>query len=342
MKMKRIIWASMLLGLAAIIMPALFLGEGAQGQEAVEYEPPMPIQSQPIEASPVPDSTVQAYESKTDSETVFSVSDNGAIREVTMADYLPMALAAEMPVSFGSEALKAQAVAARTYIMYCTKHKNPKHPDAAICTQSGCCLAYADEGTLRGAWGGEYEANLETIKAAVSATDGQILTYAKSPILASFHSSSAGRTESGSELWGDVPYLISVESPETAQDVPDFVTTVEVSQGDFKDTILLLKPEATFSENPAEWLGSVELDDSSRVRSIIIGAVTLTGSEMRSLFDLRSTAFTVEYTNNVFLFTVTGYGHGLGMSQYGANVMSKNGFTYKEILLHYYPQTQLQ
>lgn len=338
MKMKRIIWASMLLGLAAIIMPALFLKEGAAGQEAAEYEPPVPIQSQNLE---VP-STVQAYESSSDAETVFSVLDGGEIREVSMADYLPAALAAEMPVSFGSEALKAQAVAARTYIMYCTQHKNPKHPDAAICSQAGCCLAYADEGTLRGAWGASYDDNLEIIKAAVSSTDGQLLIYAKAPILASFHSSSCGKTESGSELWGDVPYLISVDSPETAEDVPDFVTTAEVSQADFKDTILLLKPEAVFAENPAEWLGAAELDDSSRVRSIIVGGVSITGSEMRSLFDLRSTAFTVEFKNNNFLFTVTGYGHGLGMSQYGANVMAKNGFTYKEILLHYYPDTQLQ
>lgn len=340
--MKRIIWASILLGLAAIILPALFLRADVQGREALDYEPPMPTQTQAVQVSGAPNENVQAYAGGSDAETVFTVLDNGELRDVSMADYLPLALAAEMPVSFGSEALKAQAVAARTYIIYCTEHENPKHPKADICSDSGCCLAYADEGTLRGAWGSDYEANLEIVRTAVKATDGQILTYGESPILASFHSPSAGKTEAGSELWGDVPYLISVESPETEQDVPDYITTVEVSQGDFKETVLLLRPEAVFSENPAEWLGAAELDESSRVRSIVIGGVALSGSELRSLFALRSTAFTLEYTNEIFLFTVTGYGHGLGMSQYGANVMARNGFNHREILLHYYPQTELR
>lgn len=337
--MKRIIWASMLLGLAAILMPALFLRGQVAGVYEENYEPPVPAE---IQHTPAPaQEIVSAAETQRDSETVFRLLDGDSVREVNMEEYLPYAIAAEMPVSFGSEALKAQAVAARTYVLYCTENQNPKHPDADICTDSGCCLAYSDEGALRGAWASEYETNLETVKTAVHETDGQVLSYNGSPILACFHSSSAGKTEYGSALWADVPYLISVESPESEGDVPNFITTVEVSSGDFKETVLLLRTNASFSENPAEWLGDIQRDESGRVGSVTIGGVALTGQEMRTLFALRSTAFTLEYKDGIFLFTVTGYGHGLGMSQYGANVMAKNGFSYKEILLHYYPSTKL-
>ncbi|MGI5986331.1 MAG: SpoIID/LytB domain-containing protein, partial [Oscillospiraceae bacterium] len=194
---------------------------------------------------------------------------------------------------------------------------------------------------LRGSWGKNFDSNIEIIRKAVTETDGQVMVYDELPILASFHSSSAGKTESGSELWGNVPYLVSVNSPETEKDVPNFVTTVEVSIDNFRETVLSYKTDAVFSENAAEWVKDTELDESGRVRSIIIGGVKLSGSEMRKLFSLRSTAFMLEFKDNIFLFTVTGYGHGLGMSQYGANVMAKNGFNYQEILEHYYPQTKL-
>ncbi|MEG2104526.1 MAG: stage II sporulation protein D [Oscillospiraceae bacterium] len=345
--MKRLIWASLLLALAAIMMPVLFLRENrsmaaptptetSEQKHTVE----IPTVTPPVSA-PAVGANGQAYAGLSDAETVFMVLDNGAVRETTMAEYLPCAIAAEMPASFEKEALKAQAVAARTYIVYCTLHENPKHPEASVCTQSGCCLAYSDQTKLRAAWGESYDKNMALMVAAVKDTDGQVLTFGDTPILASFHSSSSGKTESGSELWGDVPYLISVESPETELDVPDFVSSVEVSQGDFRETVLLLHPETKFSEDASSWLGKTELDDSGRVRDVTIGGVRCSGAELRKLFALRSTAFSLEYKDGVFLFTVRGYGHGLGMSQYGANVMAKNGFTFSEILLHYYPQTEL-
>lgn len=334
--MRQIIWASMLLGLALVMMPLLFAERGSAAQVLADYEPviPSPAPSQ----SPAP----PKYKTDADSEKKLSVLIGDEIIETTMAEYLPRALAAEMPASFHEEALKAQAVAARTYISYCTEHENPKHPEADICANAGCCLACIAEDELRAAWGGSYESNFELICSAAQSTDGQVLIYEGEPILASFHSSSAGRTENGSELWGEVPYLVCVESPETERDVPDFVTTVEVSAGNLKETVLLLKPNAVFGDDPAAWLGERELDESGRVRSFVIGTESLTGQELRGLFSLRSTAFSLEYADGRFVFTVTGYGHGLGMSQYGANVMAKGGFSYKEILYHYYPNTTLQ
>lgn len=338
--MKRIIWISILLTLAGVIMPIMFLKEDASGTADMDkYVPKSAAQS----ASPQPaqESAELSYENVADKALSFTVKDGDTAKTVTMADYLPNALAAEMPVSFASEALKAQAVAARTYIVYCTAHENPKHPEADICTDSGCCLAYAGEEKLRAAWGADFDTNIAAVRKAVTDTDGQILVYDGTPILASFHSSSSGKTESGSALWGDVPYLVSVSSPETADDVPNFVTTVEVSADNLRQTVLSYKPEAVFDSEPAKWISGSELDESGRIKSVTVGGVQLSGAEMRKLFALRSTAFTLEYKNQIFIFTVTGYGHGLGMSQYGANVMAKNGFDYKEILFHYYPQTKL-
>ena len=335
--MKRIIWTSILLVMAAIIMPVIFMKENVSG--VYLSDEPSPEVTETI--APTPSEEPNTYQKVKDSEITFTVTSDGELSTVTMEEYLPYVLAAEVPVSFAEEALKAQAVAARTYIVYCTEHVNPKHPEADLCTEAGCCMAHIDESELRGLWGDKFEENFALIKDAVTKTDGEILTYEENPILASFHSSSAGKTEAGVELWGDVPYLASVNSPETETDVPNYVTTVEVSKDNFRETVQIIKSEAQFADEPSQWVSETEYDESGRVRSMAIGGTVFTGAELRKLFALRSTAFKLEYTDERFVFTVTGYGHGLGMSQYGANVMAKNGFYYKEILLHYYPETKL-
>ncbi len=332
--MKRIIWVSLLLAMAGVLLPLVFSG----GNDPATVDP------QSLEPAPSPSPIISAEPSfdYTDESFRFKVLIGDEVKEMSMAEYLPCAVAAEMPTTFETEALKAQAVAARTYVIYCTGHENPKHSQADVCTSSGCCLAYLDETALRSNWGDSFNEKLSIVKAAVQETSGMLLTYEDTPILATFHSSSSGATEKGSELWGDVPYLASVKSPETAEDVPNYITTVEVSVDNFRDSVLLLHPEAVFVEDAGSWLGERELDESGRVRSVAVCGTKLSGSEMRKLFSLRSTAFNVDYDGSAFVFTVTGYGHGLGMSQYGANVMAKGGFTYEEILLHYYPGSELE
>ena len=151
-----------------------------------------------------------------------------------------------------------------------------------------------------------------------------------------FHSSSAGRTEDSAAIWQAEPYLVSVESPETAEDVPNYVTSVTVSPEDFREAVLTVHPEAEFGEDPAFWLGAAVRDASGRVESVDIGGTQVPGTELRTIFKLRSTAFTLDYTAEGFLFTVTGYGHGVGMSQYGANELAKEGKNWQEILQWYY------
>lgn len=138
-----------------------------------------------------------------------------------------------------------------------------------------------------------------------------------------------------------MPYLKSVSSPETGDSVPNFVSTVECSELDFRDTILYLRPEADMTGDASAWVSKTEHSSSGRVASVSIGGVSFTGSELRQLFKLRSTDFELSCKDGKFIFTVHGYGHGIGMSQYGANVMAKDGADYREILAHYYPSTVL-
>lgn len=276
-----------------------------------------------------------------DSELSFTVLSNGELATATMDEWLPGVVAAEMPALFETEALKAQAVAARTYILSRRRTGTLSHPDADVCDDPSCCKAHLTSAELMESWGDNYDEYMSCILAAVRATDGEILTYEDVPIQAVFHSSSAGMTEDSGAVWNALPYLVSVSSPETSADVPNYVTTLEVSVTNFAATLRAANTACDLSGTPDTWVSSLTEDESGRVGEAVIGGATLTGAEVRSLFELRSAAFTLEYTDGAFLFTVTGYGHGVGMSQYGANVMAREGSSYAEILAHYYPGTVL-
>ena len=263
----------------------------------------------------------------------------GEVRTLPLEDYLVGALAGEMPASFAPEALKAQAVAARTYALYCAA--GGKHGQADVCGEPSCCQAWLDEESLRRNWGADYEANCARLRAAVEDTTGEYLCYEGEPVFAAFHSSSAGATEASGAIWNPRPYLVSVSSPESADTVPRYVTELLCAPLDFRDTLLAAHPEADLSGEPETWLGPVECDASGRVASVTLGGVAVRGTELRTLFSLRSTAFTLTQDAEGFRFTVTGSGHGVGMSQYGAEVMAQNGADYREILAHYYPGTTL-
>ena len=312
-----------------------------QGRSLPQPEAEAPVPSAAESTAPETDSApaplaASAGEPAPDSITV--LTDGGAVT-MDMQEYLVGVVAAEMPASFQEEALKAQAVAARTYAMYCALGQ--KHGEAQVCTDYTCCQAWQSEETLRQKWGGDYDACSQKIRAAVEATAGQYLSYEGQPVFAAFHSSSAGATEDCGQVWNPSPYLVSVSSPETAEDVPNFVSTVDCTPLDFRDTLLYAHPEADFTGEESGWIGEVRLDGSGRVASAVLGGVSMKGTELRQLFGLRSTAFCLEYTGESFRFTVTGYGHGVGMSQYGANVMAREGGTYTGILAHYYPGTVL-
>lgn len=282
---------------------------------------------------------LQILSAKTPVPEKIKVLAGGEPMEMDMQEYITGVVAAEMPADFPMEALKAQAVAARSYALYCAG--SAKHGDAQVCTDFNCCQAWISQDKMRENWGEGFQEKFRKVSSAVEETAGQYLSYEGEPVFAAFHSSSAGATEDCGNVWNSRPYLISVESPESENNVPNFISTLECAPIDFRDCVLSLKPEADFTGAEEEWIGQCELDDSGRVNNITVGNVKISGTEIRELFSLRSTSFTLEYKDGKFLFTVKGFGHGVGMSQYGAKLMAERGRSYAEILAHYYPGTAL-
>jgi len=302
-------------------------------------KPPEPFvdTALPAAAAPLP-TPVQQAEENPGAETIL-IEHGEDILELPLEEYLVGVVAAEMPAAFEAEALKAQAVAARTYTLYCAAAE--KHGQAQVCTDFGCCQAWKSEEKMRQDWGRSFDENYSKIRAAVYDTAGEHLIYEGKPVFSAFHSSSAGVTESCGAIWSDVPYLVSVPSPESEETVPGYISYVEISPLDFRDTLLHACPQADFSGNEADWIGPLSAEKSGRVDAMELGGVLYSGPRLRELFSLRSTAFSLEYTGESFLFTVTGFGHGVGMSQYGAKVMAAQGSDYTAILAHYYPGTSL-
>ena len=297
-------------------------------EAAAEAEPPVAE----TEASPAP---------ILDAGTPLTVLTAEGPAELTMADWLPLAVAGEMPADFAPEALKAQAVALRSYALYYRAARKAVHPEADVCVSSGCCAACAAEDELRALWGMRYEENRKKIAAAVAATDGQYLVWEGESALTVFHSSSLGHTEDGASLGVSAPYLVSVATPETEETVRRLVTTVELTPLELRRGVEGLCPGATFPEDPAQWLGETVRTPAGRVEQLRIGSERVSGTAIRTLFALRSTDFDLSYSGGVFVFTVRGFGHGLGMSQYGADALARAGGDYREILAHYYPGTEL-
>ena len=277
-----------------------------------------------------------------DAQVTLTVWDGTENREITMAEYLPGVVRGEMPASFEPEALKAQAVTARTYIYYkISTGGKASHPDADVCMDPGCCSAYTAAETAAEKWGDKAAENEARIQQAVQDTDGQVMLYGGEPIFAAFHSSSDGVTANSGDVWvKDLPYLVSVESPE-GEEVPNYYSAKTMTAAEFQETFAESYPEAKFGSDPAKWVQDVRLNDSGRVETVTIGGVSVEGTEVRSVFSLRSASFTVECSAEEVTFRVTGYGHGVGMSQYGANALAKEGKTWQEILHWYYTDVEL-
>lgn len=257
---------------------------------------------------------------------------------MTMAEYLPGVVRGEMPAAFSQQALDAQAVAERTFICYhMAGGRKDAHPEADVCTSPACCSAYVSQEDAAARWGDKAEEYETKVQQAVRDTDGQIILYDGSPILAAFHSSSAGVTANSGDVWvSTLPYLHSVESPEGEDTVPNYYSVKEIPAAEFQQTFLAAYPEASFAGGPETWItGRVE-NASGRVESICIGGITVEGTQVRSLFGLRSACFTAEAAADRVTFRVTGFGHGVGMSQYGANRLAQEGKSWQEILHWYY------
>jgi stage II sporulation protein D len=246
-----------------------------------------------------------------------------------MDTYLVGVVLAEMPAYFEPEALKAQAVVARTYTRkaYTT---GGKHGDGSICTQPACCQAYMTEESFL-SLGGTQE-DLQKIRQCVGTTAGMVLAYGGDLIEATYFSSSGGSTESALAVWGaDYPYLQPVSSPEEIRMDTRFYTPEEFQQ----------RLGKTLPDSPDSWFGAVTYTEGGGVETMEICAESYTGIQLRQLLGLRSTDFEIHADSTGVTITTKGYGHRVGMGQYGAQTMAEAGCTWQEILLHYYPGATL-
>ncbi len=282
-------------------------------------------------------------ENEVENESMISVSVNGTTCKMSLEDYVAGAVAAEMPASFPEEALKAQAVAARTFVMY---KKNlgtdDLHPDAVVCDDYTHCAAFVElDSEAEDLWGSNAAEWTEKIRQAVADTAGQIVTYDGAPIAAVFHAASAEETESAVNVWGaDVPYLVGVDS--SGDDAcPDYDASVTLGAEEFRQIMLTQFPDINLTGLPKTWFTDIETSEAGGVISCKIGGEEMDGTEVRALFELNSTHFTVSTTDTSITFHTEGYGHGVGMSQYGAKRMAEDGSSYEDILLHYYTGTEL-
>lgn len=284
------------------------------------------------------DAQEQSAQGQRDSAVLLTVQDGETVESMALDQYLRGVVRGEMPASFELEALKAQAAAERTYVYYqLAAGRKEAHPDADVCTDPGCCSAWLSEEAAREKWGEDFDGWESRIEEAVAATDGQTALYDGQPILAVFHSSSAGKTAEAGDVWsGDVPYLRSVDSPEGEETVPNYYSAAEFTAAEAKTLLAQAHPELTFSGGPDKWFGAAERDDSGRVSTVEVCGAPLRGVEVRRIFSLRSACFTIDAAAERVTFRVTGYGHGVGMNQYGANELARQGKTWQEILMWYY------
>lgn len=280
---------------------------------------------------------------KKDNEIKFYFSSNttvrikrnatGKIDNVLLEDYIVGVLAGEMPVSFEIEALKAQAVAARTYVM--KRLVNNKNNDYDI-IDTTLNQVYLDNDELKKKWGNNYVNYINKLKTAVLETSGEYITYKDNIIDALFFSTSVGATENSEEVFvSALPYLRSVDSSWDAEVSPVFSENNTFSLKEFYNKLNL-----TYSNNLS--IDVLQTTSTGRIKKIKINGTTFNGTTVAGKLGIRSDYFNISRDNDTVLVTTKGYGHGVGMSQYGAEAMAKKGYTYDKILKHYYKDVDIK
>ena len=271
----------------------------------------------------------------------FTDQSTGQTVELPLREYLIGAVAAEMPVSWPDEALKAQAVAAHSYALYRRDHSTGENGawfTADPARRQGCLT----DAVLHSYWGTAYAANYARLCALVDAVQTQVLYYGDAPAGTSYFAMSNGRTEASENVWGTaLPYLVPVDSStDTAAD--NYEYTLNLSAAQLQQLLAERLGIVADLSQQAQWFGAPVLTSSGYVDSLPVCGQTVQGTTLRKALGLRSACFTVAYQSGTFSFTTKGYGHGVGMSQWGAKALAEQGADYRTILVHYYPGTELR
>lgn len=268
-------------------------------------------------------------------------SATGKVLAVNDTDFVRATVACEMSPDAPVEALKAQAVAAYTYYSRIRQQKRTQGGNVDFDANPSQSNIYVTDDDLKKRWGNAYQKYSDELEAAMKPVAGQVLEYNGQLIDATYFATSAGNTEDAADVWGSkCPYLISVASPWDAY-AGGYQTTASFSEDDFRSRISKAASNGTLTGDAGSWVGTADRSPAGTVKTLVVGGHQFTGSQIRSTFDLRSADFTISHASGKFTFTVKGYGHGVGMSQTGAEGMAKQGATYKDILAWYYPGTKI-
>lgn len=264
-------------------------------------------------------------------------SASGNIEVISADEYIRGVLCGEMPSSFSDEALKAQAVAAYTFA--CRRRQVNSAAGYDITDDYTVDQCYISEAEAKEKWGEGADATLERYKDLVSEVSGYMVTYNDTAALTVYHAMSGGKTQNAADVWGGtLPYLRSVDSPGDAA-AANYISTVKFSADEVSKRLEKL---VKTSGEPSGWFGTAKRTEADYVNSIPVCGKSITGAQLRAALELRSTCFDTEFSEGQFVFTVRGSGHGVGMSQTGADAMAKQGSGYKEILCHYYPGCEVK
>ena len=267
----------------------------------------------------------------------------GEVEQVNLEEYLCHVVSAEMPADYELEALKAQAIVARTYTMY--KMKNKKNEKEDICDDSTCCQAWVSKEDRLARWEeSKRESNWQKIEQCINETRGKIVTYQNEPINAFFHANSGGKTEIPVNVWGggsNLPYLQVVETA-GEEGYTQYASEVELTQEEILNKLKEKYADIQIDFTKEEEVQIIDYTDSQRVKTVRFGNHELSGVETRTIFGLKSTNFEITKQEGKIKFSVKGYGHGVGMSQTGADALAKQGKTAEDIIHHFYQDVEIK
>lgn len=328
--MKKIIPLLLVFALLALGLPYLVLWAG---------QSPLP---------PQPDAGAQSGPQSTDTEDPLLIlnSSTGQVETVPMRDFLIGAVASELPISYQKETFKAQAVAAHSYAL-AAKAAQLAAPTASLKgaylqADPGNRQGYMTQNAMKAVWQEDYEKNYAWVSAAVDEVLHQVLLYEGQPALATYYAMSNGKSEASENVWSTaLPYLVTVELPQDVN-APDYQVTCELSAQEMADALEMHFTALVLTDAPQHWFGSPTRTAAGYVATIPCGGQLLKGTDVRAALSLRSADFTIVCNgDNRFQVTTRGYGHGVGMSQYSANMMAVGGKDYGDILAYFYPGTTL-
>ncbi len=324
--MKKYLLLALAVALATVLIPAAMCARQRRRTEA-----------NAVTAAPAAPAAEAAAETPEGETIRVFMSASGAVEELSMREYVICAVAGEMPAAYEPEALRAQALASVTLARYLQSRAGDLPEGAAVSTDPGRHQAYMSVDEMRERWGENFAPWYEKLCAAADDVLPLVISYDGAPIMAAFHAVSPGATESAENVWGKaVPYLVSCASAGDKLS-PGYASAQAVPPAELAAALELTPGEA----DPADWFENCVYSEAGTLLSAEICGKTVTGAALREALLLRSAAIRPTWDGQNFILSVSGYGHGVGMSQYGADYYARQGMDYRQIIAHYYPGTQI-